>query len=370
MKSVLKTHPTKKVPSASDWEKSLGSDSASRTAKVGHDAMEFRTMVNIKGPTEYQRTMHESFIHSLGADVLRTMFSDEYLAQEKQRKSLMQQRQVTAVKKLRRRIRVDDFEDGGLSVAIEQDWDTSGWNEELIHAGMEALIYIFYNYHNEATIPRKERAILMIQKLLDRHKEADMYLRKNIESLMAQSVSRYIRDGKAACVLDLLYILDQTCDRVLIEMSNFNYAGKLTEMMLQEARLAAILIQHTFRSMKAKMRLKNSHFGASNAYFGNEKQIYYRQLGVINARSNELRSLWRSFRGHYSIDSRNKLGGERGPLHMHGDSYLQKSLSIIQQLVSDKAKLLAHSNREEIVRYNGCILFATFLAPDNLCLRL
>eukprot|EP01042_Synura_sphagnicola_P013356 gene13356-16953_t len=146
----------KKVPDAHQWEKHIGGDAAERTTKVGFDSIHYREMVHLPPTSDHRRISHETYIHTLGADVLRATFSEEYEAREKQKKFMLQ-RQVTAIKKIRKRVKVDDFEDGGLSVAIEQDWDTSGWNEELIEAGMESLITIFYNFHGEATIPRKDR---------------------------------------------------------------------------------------------------------------------------------------------------------------------------------------------------------------------
>lgn len=343
------------------WEKAMGADPQQRTERLGRDSQHYRDLVHLPPSDNFRKTHHENFIHTLGADVLKSIFSDEYEERERQKK-FMVKKEVAAVSVIRKRIKVDDFDDGGLSVAIEQDWDTSGWNETLIHAGMEALICIFYNLHGEATIPRKERAIMMIQKLLDRHHEADSYLRKNAESLMAQSVSKYIRDGKAASVLDILYILNQGKDRLVVEMSNFSYAGKVIEMMMQECRLAAVLIQHTFRAKKAKERLRNTIW--SHTYFGTEREVYYRQVGVINARSMELRSVWRSFRSHYPREVTQSVGGLRGPLHM-GHIYVELALDIIRHLVSDSAMLLAHSNREDIVRADGTILLSTLLGTAH-----
>lgn len=73
---------------------------------------------------ETQETFNR-FIHGLGADVLKTQLSDEKEREIAAEALLRKKNKIASI--LRKKVKVTDFEDGGLSVAIDQEWDTSTW---------------------------------------------------------------------------------------------------------------------------------------------------------------------------------------------------------------------------------------------------
>jgi len=50
-------------------------------------------------------------------------------------------------------------------------------------------------------------SVVMIDKLLSRHWQAEFHLREKLESIVSRAISRFIRDGRSAAQLDLLYIV-------------------------------------------------------------------------------------------------------------------------------------------------------------------
>ncbi len=75
--------------------------------------------------------------------MLKAQLSDEKERQLAQEAVEKKKRKVATI--LRKKVKVTDFEDGGLSVAIDQEWDTSTWSDDLIAVGCEALILIFHD---------------------------------------------------------------------------------------------------------------------------------------------------------------------------------------------------------------------------------
>eukprot|EP00981_Chlorochromonas_danica_P002856 scaffold564_cov172-Ochromonas_danica.AAC.1 len=303
---------------------------------------------------------------------------------------------------LRKKVKVTDFADDGVAISIEQDWDTSSWNDNLVEAGCEALIYVFYDLYEVSSLERKNKALQMLQKLLNRHNAAELFLRKNLEMLIGKATSRLIRNGTSCGVLNLLYVLDGCKEKFTAELSNFKFNGRAVEMLLVEAKVAAVLIQHTFRARKSKKQLQSKlpsgtleqvetetrkDLNGTNskpaidpitaehiASFGTEKEVFYRKMRVINARSTALRKVWRKM---HDVDmgatttttaslptvARDKrwIGGLRGPIHLDG-THVHLALQIIAYLVSDVCQGFTQGNREDVVRAQGCIILSTFLA--------
>mmetsp|Transcript_21334 Transcript_21334/g.29551 ORF Transcript_21334/g.29551 Transcript_21334/m.29551 type:complete len:1492 (-) Transcript_21334:71-4546(-) len=366
---------------AHKWEITLGKDTVSRTKNLGNDMGEFRHLAHLPKVGEDAQEKFNRFIHGLGADVLKSQLSEDkerQLAEE----AILKKRNKVA-KLLRKKVRVDDFEDGGLSISIDQEWDTSTWSEELIEAGCEALILIFYNHESSVdlqprNVERKGRAAYMLLKLLNRHVAAETYIRRNIERLISKSVSKVIRRGCTCALLDVLNVLHCCKEQYPIEMSQYNFNGRAFEMMIQEARLAALLIQHSFRAKRC--RLANL-YKPTLPGFGSEYEVRISRLSLVNARSCELRENWHIMHGTTKAkyrrlksrplkesDKKNmaktmaeSIGGLRGPIHI-GLYYTEMLLEIILHLTSPAAEKFAHGNREDVVRSYGCILLATFLA--------
>ena len=53
----------------------------------------------------------------------------------------------------------------------------------------------------------KKMSVVMIDRLLTRHWQAEFYLRDKLESIVSRAISRFIRDGRSAAQLDLLHIV-------------------------------------------------------------------------------------------------------------------------------------------------------------------
>lgn len=351
------------------WDSINDDDVTNRTQFLGHDSHQYRKNVNFPPVHKEIQNKHNIFIHQLGADVLKARLDEEKQLQIE--REALQKKQQKVTKLLRRKIRVTDLEDGGVSISMDQEWDTSTWSEELIQAGCEALILIFYDSSGSSSDERKERAVQMLQKLLYRHTSAEIYVRKNIEMMIGKAANKSIRGGKCGGLLDLLYILHSCKESFLHEMSHANFNGRAIDMLMQEARLAAIIIQHAFRAQRNARRLyKGAISVKKHVGFGSDADIRESRLEVIGARTEELRTKWKVMHCFYPKHVVRQVGGVRGPIHI-GTVYTRLALEVVLQLVNESSGGFAHGNREDIVRANGCILLTTFLAaPTGMFSRL
>jgi hypothetical protein len=134
-------------------------------------------------------------------------------------------------------------------------------------------------------------------------------------------------------------------------MSFFNFNGKALEMIMQEANLAAIMIQHTFRAYRNYLFLKNAVIKSFDG-FGTQQEIKAARMSVVNARSFELRAKWRSMHWTLPDKRRSLIGGLRGPAHM-APVYTGLALDIVLHMITEKAEAQTHGNREDIVRSHG-----------------
>ncbi len=338
------------------WEQKFGKTIDQRVQWLGQDTAIYREDVRFPPIQKEKMHVHNFLIHKLGADVLQTMHVDEENFQREQ--AALIRRQQAVAKIIRKKVKVADLDDGGISISIEQDWDTSSWNDSQVEAACEALLFIFYDLSGTSSTERKERAVMMLQKLIQRHAAAEVFLRKNLEMIVSKAVSKLIRRGISGSVLNLLYVINSCKERYVIELSNFSFNARAMEMLVQEARFAATLIQHTFRCQISKRRLNTQKFEMPG--FDSDREVYYRQLRVINSRSSELRSFWRIMHNHHPVKMRRTIGGMRGPIHV-GSTYLDLCLDVVRFLVTDRAMKLAQGNREDVVRSGGCIIMSTFI---------
>jgi hypothetical protein len=164
------------------WLQTLGNTTGDRIARLGGDVIEYRQLLGLPSVNPETQAIHNAYIHDIGGTLLRSKVDED--AEEVAAAERLRKKQTKLALILKKKIKVTDFEDGGLSVSIDQEWDTSTWSEELIRAGTESLILIFYQANGSATADRKERALYMLQKLLTRHKEAEMYIRENVEKFI------------------------------------------------------------------------------------------------------------------------------------------------------------------------------------------
>lgn len=302
-----------------------------------------------------------AYIHQFGKELLEMKLREN--REMKSDKINLKDARTKNARLLRKKIKVVEMDDGGLSVSLDQDWDTSNWTTEMIEAGCEALVLLFFNPENPISDEKKERAILMIEKLLYRHPQAEDYFRRGMESMVGKTVNRLLRNGKSACLLDLLYVLSSCRERFSDELSKYNFNGRFHEMLLLESRLAATLIQHTFRAYKKRKTIHIMHENPYTKVFGTDLEMKMLRVGYVTAKGFELRMRWRIM--HW--DKHNTewpVVGMRGPIHVP-QKYVLLGMNVILSLVSEKGGEYASANREDVVRSNGCILLALFIASPS-----
>lgn len=338
------------------WERILGDDTIKRVEFTAQSATEYRRNAHLPAVDSEIQALHNQYIHELGADFLRAKLA--YNKEKELEKEKLIRKQAKVGKVLRRKIKVSDLEDGGVAITIDQEWDTSTWSKEQIEAGCEALVMVFYEDEKKTSLERKERAVQMLQKLLSRHTVAITYLRQSIEMIIGKSVSKLIIQGQTCAILNLLFILHSSKDIYQEELSQYTFCVRAIEMLLQEARLAAILIQHTFRAYSNRMRKVD--YSSQNTGFGTEMEIKMSKILLVNARSAALRSRWRSMHNRYPAAERAIVGGIRGPIYIKS-MFIIKAIEIVLYLVAPAMGKRAPGNREDVVRANGCILLSYFI---------
>ena len=139
-------------PDLEPWEREvLGKSPVHRLARVGRDAVDQRTellLEKAKGgevlkdaPGQLEaRKLSQLYFHQSGKAMMQMQLED---TEQQQEGAAMSKRAATAVKLLRRRIKVSDNEEGANSqLSIDQDWDTSLWKQDDIEAGMDYLLYV------------------------------------------------------------------------------------------------------------------------------------------------------------------------------------------------------------------------------------
>jgi len=343
--------------------KFLGKDAEARTSRVGRDHMDLDYTLSLKNdappPTDFSRPDDKKkkffhYFHSTGKEMLEIQLDKEREEEEKQNAII---RAAHAHQLLRRHIKVSENEERAGSVRIDTDWNTTAWTDEMIEAGCEVLFGIF----SEENCPkaRKVKAVEMLEKLQFRHKVAQAFVRRNLEVLVGRAISRFIRKGKCAGQLDLLYILHSARIRFIENFSDFNFTGKAFEMMLAEARLASIIIQHAFRAKLDSFRPRPQHGIVTR--FGGEAEMRNLRQSSIQARSADLRELWKNLHYAQTTEMRSTVGGFRGPAHIDED-YMMLMLEIVSEMVSKAAGGKAFGNREDVLNSNGVVMLATFVS--------
>lgn len=298
------------------------------------------------------------YIHKTGMEMLQlkpgTTQEDIDARQQQARRNLR------LAKILQKRIRVSEMADGGMNIAIDVEWDTSMWSREELESGCDALVSTI-----EMRPPpeRKAQALRMFYKLLHRHKEVEEHLKKQIETLMNRAINRRLVNGKSNSYLDLLLILECCVTRFHRDYSTHNYTGKLCDLMLLEMKLAAILIQHTWRSKKELREKRDMGDKLVKRYaegFGVASDIYRQRVLTINARTDTLLRLWRLMHADLSPDERKILCGIRGPVHMAAE-YVTAGLNTMLYLCSSKTIRGAADHREGLIQSNGITCLSFFI---------
>lgn len=339
------------------WESSLGANVEQRVKLLGRDSLKYKKDVKYASGDKVQEQRFIDYMHQTGAELLQLRLSDK--KQLELERSEFRSKSHQAALLIRKKVKVQELEDGMLSVVMDQEWDTSGWSDEMIEAGCDALSQIFFDPDSNAGQEKKERAVFMIQKLVHRHKVAENFIRKNIEIMIGKSASRLIRNGKSGGLLDLLFVLHGCREKYFDDLSRYNFCGRADDMLLVEYRLAAILIQHAFRSMVDKLRARPST--AVSRVFGTNKDLDELRDNVVKKRTRDLKYMWNKMHCYQSRSARNVPFGYRGPVHIP-ETYVKLTLEIMLQLVSENSKERAPGNREDVIRSGGCIILSNFLS--------
>ena len=341
-------------------EQVYGKDTLERVAAIGASARFFRDLGGYTNPNPEQQEFFNRVLHQLGKNLMEQRISETRELEEQQLE--LKRKKLKFGRIMRKNVEVFEDEDGGVSIALDRNWDTSNWSNEMIEAGCEFIILMFSDPLPTIDKHRKERLSLMMSKLLDRHEVAIEYVRRNIEALIAKAANRSIRGGKVAGILDLLYVISLSKQKYTTELSRYSMVQKLVEMLTLEMRLASIIIQHTYRAMKDKKRVRYYH--PSTEGFGSLEELQVMRDYAITIRTAELKGKWKTMHWVLPEEVRKQRGGQRGPVYM-GAEYLLLSLQIIEYLVSNDTKEYACSNREDVLKSNGCILLAGFLADPT-----
>lgn len=113
------------VEKVKNWESTYGNDIQERTTKTAISVKEYRTNANLPLINNDQ-VFHNKIIHNIGKQVMQMRISEK---KQKELDAIENKiKSVKVGKLLRKKIAVDDLDDGGLSVSLDQDWDTSSWS--------------------------------------------------------------------------------------------------------------------------------------------------------------------------------------------------------------------------------------------------
>ena len=337
-------------------------DTLSRVHHLGADTHRWRESIGYPAAHgDNDKKFHE-YIHRTGGQVMQTQYVEPVKntnnnVEENKDAIDIKLRNKRAGKILRRKIKVEDVEDGLVEILMDKEWDTTGWNESEIMAGCDYLVSLFEKDSDEVNHDKAERALMMLEKLVFRHVEAKEYMKINLDIMIGKAANRRIKGGKSESKLKVLDVIAAMQHLYTRELSVFNFAGRFLEMALLEVRLATTLIQHTYRAMRERRKPKHNVNPAADG-FGSDEEMARLRARAINTRSIELRHRWHIMHWVHKP----AIGGVRGPVHV-GATFMVKALAIFQRLVSRTASgVFAPSNCEDILNSFGSILLSSFVA--------
>lgn len=345
-----------------DWEvKQLGDSTDKRLHKVAVDSIRYRSRAGVV-KNRASQAKHDLYIHKTGMEMLELLPGET--KEQAEVAAAIARKNARIGKVLKRRVRVSEMKDGGMSIAIDLEWDTTTWSTEEIQTGCDALVMSFEQH---PSMDRKRQAIRMLSKLLERHSSAVDYLKRDVESIMNKCINRRLIAGKSAGALDLLHVLDCCASRYHAEYSLFNYTGRFCDLVLLEAKLAAVIIQTYFRAcyeLRQKRVAGNSLVGVFAKGFGSSAEVYRQRVKTLNSRRQVLRNFWRVMHEDQSPEQKRILAGIRGPVHV-SEEYITSGLKTMLFLVSSKTRKHAPDNREGIIKSGGLICLCSFLSATT-----
>jgi hypothetical protein len=138
-----------------------------------------------------------------------------------------------------------------------------------------------------------------------------------------------------------------------------SFSGRAFEMMSLEGRLAAILIQHTYRSHRAARNATERKVNPITLTFGGDLEMRFLREAAVQARSKQLRLQWAGFHVKQSAHDRATPVGFRGPCHMP-QHYVTLLLDLTLNLVGPEAKDKVQANREDLLASGASVTLACF----------
>lgn len=348
------------------WEKKyMGKSITHRLSNIGRASFDYQAQFIEPGEQSKKiaRNDKQMVLDHYFSNTGREMLEMQAVIDDEEKEvEAMRKKAKSATKLIRKKIKVADMDhENKDSLAIDREWDTSNWSDEMITAGLDYLLYVFVDPKVKDSKYLKDKAMTMIDKLLVRHHSAERHLNFKLESIVSRAISRFVKDGRSLAQQDLLCILHVSKEKFKRELSSFNFAGRVMEMLNIEGRLAAILIQHRFRTFRGYRRRKKRDVNPITLTFGSDFVMDSLRESSINARTTDLIALWKNMHVHQTDEVRNTPGGFRGPSHID-KQFLIIILEIVLTLVHGNAGDLAQGNREDFLACNGSILLANFIS--------
>jgi hypothetical protein len=356
------------------WElANVGATIVDRTSNIAVDVQQYRDLIHLK-PNQHSQLIHNEYIHQIGSEMLHLQPSQIILTKEE---LLLQKKLQKKTKLSRRQIKVHEMDDGGgQSIMIDLEWDTSTWGDTELQGGVEALIEIFQMNCN---YDKKQQAVRMMTKLLQRHEIALTHMRTNIQSIMNRTLTKRLSHGRTvAAALDLLSLLHCSKQYFFQELSQNNFIILFFEMIFLEMKLSVTLIQHAYRSYQEKKIIRqyhHSHHSISDLSqgWGTSREIYLARVQSIQLRTNDLKRKWKlmHFKNHQTKNKKKRGGGDervlygvKGPVHMDL-TYDQLGLEIVEHLCSPHSRETTSRNREDGILCHAPILLSLFMSATR-----
>ena len=351
-----------------EWvTKQLGKNIIERVTAVGRGTMSYLDGLGMTVGVDRQHQF-QAYMATTGRELLEMQLVDTG-DEDRKREAILKQ-MMRAGRVLRGHVKVSENEAGQKSVAIDKEWNTGSWTPEMIEAGMDCLFYVFLDDGPwkpgtlvGENVEKRPQAVIMLEKLLQRHTEARSYIQFKLDDLMTQALNSYIKRGKARAKLEILYIIHAARERFIGQISEFSVAARAAELMSSEIRLAAIIIQQVFRvymSTKSK-KMDYSLINPIAAQFGSNEEMLAMRERAAGLRTMDLKRQWNVMHQHMTRPARHTIGGFRGPCHIphHFTTIL---LDIVLTVVSKMAGKFSPMNRENFIEGGGAILLANFVS--------
>ena len=344
------------------WEKkTMGQSVQERTINVALDVREYRDVTNL-APNPVTQKAHDKYIHQTGAEMLKLQSTTSLLSVKEDK---LQKKLRGKPKLPQRKVKVELLDEDGFTIALDLEWDTSTWGNSEIEAGTESLINVF---DQQVGPHRRRQAVRMLKKMLERHPVAEKTLQSNIAPIMNRAMSRRIKGGKCQAALNQLFALHTGMSRFYFEISSNNFMEQFWNMVLVEAKLAATIIQHAYRTHRELKYTRYAHVGHLAEGWSSQEEVVRKRVQTLVERGGDLRTQWLMLHFYQAREDKKVLYGVKGPIHVPL-VFMKTGLEICNFLISTKSKEHVHINRDDCLFVNAEILLMGFLSAttSELC---